>query len=165
MNKINHVEVVSSVIERSIHVLRGKNVMLDADLAALYGVETRILNQAVKRNIERFPPDFMFILTTQEENYMRSQFVISHNARTSIVKAFTEQGIAMLSSVLRSERAVQVNIQIIRTFTKLRELFLTHTDLKEKIEALEQKYDGQFKIVFDAIHALIAETAKGEPSS
>lgn len=157
-------------IATKIYTLHGQRVMLDHDLASLYGVETKVLNQAVKRNLKRFPSDFMFLLTTEDSYVLGSQFVtakinLSSTKRRSEGKAFTEQGIAMLSSVLRSERAVQVNIQIMRTFTKLRELFLTHTDLKEKIETLEQKYDGQFKIIFDAIHALIAETAKGESSS
>jgi hypothetical protein len=143
------------VIEQKIYFIRNKKVMLDRDLANLYGVETRVLNQAVRRNIKRFPGDFMFILTRAE--IMRlSQFVITSTFKFAPnVQAFTEQGIAMLSGILNSDRAIQVNIQIMRTFTRLRELLLSHKDLREKIEAMEQKYDQQFRIVFDAIKQLI----------
>lgn len=150
-------------IEQEIYLLRGKKIMLDKDLAKLYGVKTQILNQAVKRNQERFPEDFMFLLTRQE--IMRvSQIVIPSNTLkfSNNVHAFTENGIAMLSSVLNSKRAIFVNIQIMRTFTKLREILATHKDLREKIEKMEKKYDYQFKAVFDAIKALIEEPAKGK---
>lgn len=145
-------------IESKIFFIRGQKVMLDKDLAELYGVETRILNQAVKRNIHRFPDDFMFELTLEEHTSLRSQIVISKKGkggRRYMPFAFTEQGVAMLSSVLNSERAIFVNIQIMRTFIKLRELFVTHKDLQRKIEEMEKKYDQQFKVVFDAIKALL----------
>jgi len=132
--------------------------MLDRDLAELYGVETRTLNQAVKRNLNRFPDDFMFSLTSEEAvELSRSQFVTLKRGQNIkyLPYAFTENGVAMLSSVLNSERAVEVNIQIMRTFTRLREMLLTHKDLQRKIEDMEKKYDHQFKIVFDAIKQLI----------
>jgi hypothetical protein len=148
-------------IERSIFLVRGQKVMLDRDLARLYGVETRSLNQAVRRNIGRFPEDFMFRLT-REEIMRISQFVISSahpGVRTlkfsKNVMAFTEHGVAMLSSVLNSPRAVQVNIQIMRTFAKLREIISQHKDLARRLDDLEKKYDAQFKIVFDAIRQLM----------
>lgn len=146
-------------IEAKIYLIRGQKVMLDWDLAELYGVETKVLNQAVKRNNDRFPDDFMFELTMEEFNSLRSQFVTSKKGRGGrryIPIAFTEQGVAMLSSVLNSERAIHVNIQIMRTFTKLRELFATHKDLEKKIEEMEKKYDQQFRAVFDAIKALLS---------
>ncbi|MFN8628003.1 MAG: ORF6N domain-containing protein [Candidatus Binatia bacterium] len=150
-----------------IFVIRGQKVMLDADLAVLYGVETRALNQAVRRNARRFPSDFMFQLTQEEvgcrapqlgEVRLRSQLGISktRGGRRYAVFAFTEQGVSMLSSVLRSERAVQVNIAIMRTFVELREMLASHKDLARKLEALERKYDAQFKVVFDAIRELMA---------
>jgi len=132
--------------------------MLDRDLAELYGVETRTLNQAVKRNLNRFPDDFMFSLTSEEAvELSRSQFVTLKRGQNIkyLPYAFTENGVAMLSSVLNSERAVEVNIQIMRTFTPIREMLLTHKDLQRKIEDMEKKYDHQFKIVFDAIKQLI----------
>jgi hypothetical protein len=148
-------------IERSILLIRGQKVMLDRDLAQLYGVETRALNQAVRRNIDRFPEDFMFRLT-REEIMRISQFVIS-SAHLGVktlkfsknVMAFTEHGVAMLSSVLNSPRAVQVNIQIMRTFVKLREIISHHKDLARRLDDLERKYDAQFKVVFDAIRELM----------
>ena len=150
------------MIEGKILLIRSQKVMLDRDLARLYGVETRALNQAVRRNIDRFPKDFMFRLT-REEIMRISQFVISSahpGVRTlkfsKNVMAFTEHGVAMLSSVLNSPRAVQVNIQIMRTFAKLREIMSQHKDLARKLEALERKYDAQFKVVFDAIRQLMA---------
>jgi hypothetical protein len=149
-------------IERSILMIRGQKVMLDRDLAQLYGVETRALNQAVRRNIDRFPEDFMFRLT-REEIMRISQFVISsaHPGVKTLkfsknVMAFTEHGVAMLSSVLNSPRAVQVNIQIMRTFAKLREIISLNKDLARRLDELEKKYDAEFKIVFDAIHQLMA---------
>jgi hypothetical protein len=154
--------VPSERIERSILLIRGQKVMLDRDLAQLYGVETRVLNQAVRRNIDRFPEDFMFPLT-REEIMRISQFVISsvHPGVKTLkfsknVMAFTEHGVAMLSSVLNSPRAVQVNIQIMRTFAKLREIISQHKDLARRLDELEKKYDAQFKIVFDAIRQLMA---------
>ena len=148
-------------IERSILLIRGQKVMLDRDLAKLYGVETRALNQAVRRNIDRFPEDFMFRLT-REEIMRISQIVISsaHPGGKTLkfsknVMAFTEHGVAMLSSVLNSSRAVQVNIQIMRTFAKLREIISQHKDLAKRLDELEKKYDAQFKVVFDAIRELM----------
>jgi len=146
------------LVERKIFLIRGRRVMLDRDLAELYGVETRTLNQAVKRNLNRFPDDFMFSLTSEEAvELSRSQFVTLKRGQNIkyLPYAFTENGVAMLSSVLNSERAVEVNIQIMRTFTRLREMLLTHKDLQRKIEDMEKKYDHQFKIVFDAIKQLI----------
>jgi hypothetical protein len=143
-----------------VHGLRGEKVLLDLDLARLYGVRTKALNQAVSRNRERFPEDFMFRLTRAEWEAipMRSQIVTAskRNIR-ALPYAFTEQGIAMLSSVLRSPQAVQVNIAIMRTFVELRRLMDSNRHLARKIEALEKKYDEQFAVVFDAIKRLIAE--------
>ncbi len=150
------------MIEGKIFLIRSQKVMLDRDLAQLYCVETRALNQAVRRNIDRFPEDFMFRLT-REEIMRISQFVISsvHPGVKTLkfsknVMAFTEHGVAMLSSVLNSPRAVQVNIQIMRTFAKLREIISHHKDLARRLDELEKKYDAQFKIVFDAIRQLMA---------
>lgn len=150
-------------IENKIFFIRSKKVMIDSDLAKLYGVETKVFNQAVKRNLKRFPNDFMFRLNKQERKiwesqFLRSQFVTSsekHGGRRYEPLAFTEQGVAMLSSVLNSERAIQVNIQIIRTFTELREMLATNKELREKIEKLEKKYDKHFKIIFGAIKNLM----------
>jgi len=148
-------------IERSILLIRGQKVMLDRDLAQLYGVETRALNQAVRRNIDRFPEGFIFRLT-REEIMKISQIVISsvHPKLNTLkfsknVIVFTEHGVAMLSSVLNSPRAIQVNIQIMRTFAKLREIIPQHKDLTRRLDALEKKYDAQFKVVFDAIRELM----------
>ena len=151
--------IPQEIINSKILIIRGKKVMLDRDLAALYGVETRMLNQAVLRNIRRFPDDFMFQLTKEEMDNWKSQIVISNKDKMGLRKrpyAFTENGVAMLSSVLNSERAIIVNIQIMRTFTKLREMLATHKELKQKIEEIEKKYDAQFKIVFDAISQIMA---------
>jgi hypothetical protein len=144
-------------IEGSILLIRGENVMLDADLAALYGVETRVLVQAVTRNKDRFPADFAFRLTKEEFADLRSQSVISSSwgGRRYPPYAFTEQGVAMLSSVLKSDRAVDVNIEIMRTFVKLRRFMSTHEELKHKLAQLERKYDARFKAVFDAIRQLM----------
>ena len=169
-------------IERRILFLRGQKVMLDFDLAELYGVETRTLNQAVKRNRERFPEDFMFQLTWKEvDELVRSQIVIldgktrtipskiKRNPRSQTVilesgknlkfrpYAFTEQGIGMLSGVLNSPRAIQVHVAIIRTFVQLRQILASHSDLARKLAMLEGKYDKQFRVVFDAIRALMSE--------
>lgn len=140
--------------------------MLDRDLAELYGVEVKNLNRAVKRNKERFPNDFMFQLTKYESDlFSRCQFgTLDTQKRGTNIKyfpyVFTEQGIAMLSSVLNSERAIQVNIQIIRTFTKIRELIASNKDLRNQVEKLEKKYDQQFRVVFDAIKKLLATPLK-----
>jgi ORF6N domain len=182
-------------VERCIYLIRGEKVMLDCDLAALYGVPTKSLNLAVKRNLERFPSDFMFQLTQAEAEGLRFQFGTSDSlaaestsglrfqfgtskklpatkteglrfqtetsksrrgGRRYLPYAFTEQGVAMLSSVLRSKRAVQVNIAIMRTFVRLREMLLSNAELARKLDALEKKYDAQFKVVFDAIRELMA---------
>jgi ribosomal protein S13 len=147
-------------IEKAILLIRGEKVLLDRHLAELYGVETRMLNQAVRRNIKRFPKDFMFELTRDE--IMRiSQTVTSSQIKYSKrVHAFTEQGVAMLSSVLNSERAIEVNIAIMRAFVKLREMLGAHKDLRRKLAALEKKYDDQFKIVFEAIAELMTPPEK-----
>ncbi|HHT9114528.1 MAG: ORF6N domain-containing protein [Planctomycetes bacterium] len=158
MKKLAIALLPQETIEGKIFFLRGKRVMLDRDLAILYGVETRALNQAVRRNMRRFPEDFMFQLTKEEMESWKSQIVISNREKMGLRRrpyAFTEQGVAMLSSVLNSDRAIQVNIQIMRTFTKLREMLMAHKDLKRKIEDMEKKYDYQFKIVFDAIKQLL----------
>ena len=148
----------SENIINKIYIIRGMKVMLDKDLAELYAVETKVLKQAVKRNVNRFPNDFMFQLTLGEFKNLRSQIVTSSWGGTRYVPmVFTEQGVAMLSSVLSSERAIQVNIQIMRTFIKLRRMLSTHEDLRRKIEDMEKRYDGQFKVVFDAIKQLISE--------
>jgi len=144
-------------IERSILLIRGQKVMLSPDLAELYQVEPRVLVQAVKRNIARFPEDFMFQLTEEEFYNLKSQFVISSwgGLRRAKPYAFTEQGVAMLSSVLNSEIAIKVNIEIMRAFVRLRRLLASHADLARKLEALEKKYDTQFKVVFEAIRELM----------
>jgi len=167
-----------------VFLVRGEKVLLDADLAMLYGVETGALNRAVKRNIERFPADFMLQLSpdewedlkcqvgissspvsapkTKKPGAIRSQIVTTsvHGGRRAIPYAFTEQGVAMLSSVLRSQRAVEVNIAIMRTFVQLRRLMDSNRDLARRIEAMETRYDEQFSQVFDAIKQLIAEDGK-----
>src|SRR5438132_10623982 len=143
-------------IERSILLIRGQKVMLDRDLADLYGVETKTLNRAVRRNLDRFPSDFMFQLTLKELTDLRCQIgTSSWGGRRYLPRAFTEQGVAMLSSVLNSKRAVRVNIEIMRAFVRLRQMLATHAELARKIEALEKKYDAQFKVVFDAIRQLM----------
>ena len=139
--------------------------MLDWDLAALYGVATKVLVQAVRRNLSRFPPDFMFQLRSQELRILRSQFVTSSlkrqwGGRRYSPYAFTEQGVAMLSSVLRSKRAIQVNVEIMRAFVRLRQVLASHAGLARKLNALERKYDAQFKVVFDAIRELMASPAR-----
>ena len=145
-------------LAKLVNVVRGEKVLLDADLADLYGVATKVLNQAVKRNLYRFPADFMFQLTPEEWERMRSQTVTSSRRKlTAIPYAFTEQGVAMLSSVLRSQRAVEVNIAIMRTFVQLRRLMDSNRDLARRIEAMETRYDEQFSQVFDAIKQLISE--------
>ncbi len=154
-------------IQNCIYLIRGHKVMLDTDLAQLYGVETFNLNKAVKRNIDRFPADFMFQLTKEEIGRLKFQIGMSkprgRGGRRTLPYAFTEQGVAMLSSVLRSKRAVMVNIAIIRVFVQLREMVATHKDLARKLEKLEKtlvKHDKQIKVVFQAIHELLEP---GEP--
>ena len=148
--------IPSKKIEKRIFLLRGQKVMLDADLAELYGVETGALKRAVKRNRERFPEDFMFPLTFQEVGILRCQNGISSwGGHRFLPYAFTEQGVAMLSSVLKGKRAVQVNIEIMRAFVKLREMLASHKDLALKLAEMEKKYDSQFKVVFDAIRELM----------
>lgn len=154
-------------IESQILILRGENIMLDSTLAKLYQVETRTLIQAVKRNIDRFPADFMFQLTQQEFSDLKSHSVMSSSwgGRRTRPYAFTEQGVAMLSSVLKSKRAVQANIEIIRTFVRLREILSTNKELSARLKELEQTYDQQFKVVFDAIRQIlsVSETSKKNP--
>ena len=148
-------------IESRIFVLRGQRVMLDSDLAKLYGVEVKALNQAVKRNVERFPGDFMFQLSSRESESLRSQFVTlkagSQRGRHAKYppRAFTEQGVAMLSSVLKSAQAVSVNIEIMRAFVRLRDMIGQDRELARRLDLLEAKYDRQFKVVFDAIRELM----------
>lgn len=160
---------VQDHIVGTILLVRGQRVILDLHLAMLYEVETRILNQSVKRNIERFPEDFMFQLNAEESESLRSQFVTLKTGRGRHRKylpyVFTEHGVAMLSSILRSERAIAVNIEIMRTFSKLRQMLNSNTELSRKLDSLEKKYDDQFKVVFDAIRAMMApaDTKKKRP--
>src|SRR5712692_643279 len=144
-------------IERRIYLIHRQKVMLDTDLAELYGVTTGNLNKAVPRNAERFPEDFMFRLTREEYTALRFRIGILKRGQHAkyLPRAFTEQGVAMLAGVLHSPRAVQVNVAIMRRFVKLREMLATHKDLAQKLEALEKKYDRQFKVVFDAIRQLM----------
>ena len=145
--------------------LRGKSVMLDKDLATLYGVSTSVLNQAVQRNLERFPEDFMFQLNDQEHNRLRSQSVISkRGGRRYMPYAFTEQGVAMLSSVLHSDTAIQVNIQIMRAFVQIRRLAVTVADIRRRVDAMEGKYDQQFTAVFSAIRELLNPPEPPKPN-
>lgn len=145
-------------IERSILLIRGQKVLLDSDLAELYGVTTKVLNQSVSRNRDRFPADFMFRLSAREKSEVVTN--CDHLAKLKYSPTrpyvFTEQGVAMLSSVLRSPRAVQVNVEIMRAFVRLRQIFSTHADLAKKLDELEQKYDEQFKVVFDALRELMS---------
>jgi hypothetical protein len=146
-------------IERLILLIRGHKVMLDSDLAELYGVTTKRLNEQVRRNLSRFPEDFIFQLTESETHLLRSQFATSKEGRGGrryLPYAFTEQGVAMLSSVLNSERAIKVNIEIMRAFVRLRQILASNKELAKRLDELEQKYDAQFKIVFDAIRQLMA---------
>jgi hypothetical protein len=147
------------IVERRILLIRGHKVILDADLAALYEVPTRALNQAVRRNIERFPEDFMFQLNKMEFGNWRSQIVMSNlGAKMGLRRspyAFTEQGVAMLSSVLKSKRAIAVNIAIMRTFVRLRRLLATRKELAERLAAMEKKFDERFKVVFDVLKQLM----------
>ncbi len=155
-------------VEQRIVVIRGERVMLDHDLAELYGVEAKVLNQAVRRNASRFPGDFMFQLTDAEfAECLRSQIVTSNAGRGGRRRppyAFTEQGVAMLSSVLRSPRAILVNIEIMRAFVRLRQLMSSHKDLLRRLDQLEKKYDDQFSVVFKALRELMrpADKPKGK---
>ena len=151
--------VPSERIEHAIFQVRGQRVMLDADLAALYGVPTGRLVEAVKRHATRFPPDFMFQLTMEEQDILRSQSAISnggHGGRRYLPYAFTEQGVAMLSSVLNSAQAVAVNIEIIRAFVRMRALLVSHSDLGRRLDELETRYDHQFQGIFAAIRDLMS---------
>ncbi|MFZ5994291.1 MAG: ORF6N domain-containing protein [Thermodesulfobacteriota bacterium] len=150
------------VVQRQIIVIRGEKVMLDRDLAGLYGVETKQLKRAVRRNMDRFPPDFMFELTKEEYDALRRQFGALKRGEHSkyLPIAFTEQGVAMLSSVLNSKRAVEVNILIMRAFVQLRQMISSHKDLLRKVEAIEKKYDEQFQVVFEAIKQLMTPPEK-----
>ncbi len=151
---------VESITNR-IYFIRGIKVMLDRDLAELYGVETKQLKRAVRRNIDRFPADFMFELADDELEILRCQIgTSSWGGPRYIPMAFTEQGVAMLSSVLKSKRAIQVNIQIMRIFSQFKQMLSGHRDLEMKIEAMEEKYDEQFRVVFEAIKQLITEEEK-----
>jgi phage regulator Rha-like protein len=161
-------EIVSqSLVENKIYLFRGKKVMLSEDLAGLYGVLPKVLNQAVKRNIERFPNDFMFQLTEKEVRFLRSQIVTLETGKGRHSKylsyAFTEQGVAMLSSVLKSKKAIRVNIEIMRAFARLREILATNKDFARRLEELERKFnahDHQFQAVFDAIKELMKTPEK-----
>jgi phage regulator Rha-like protein len=156
------------VVKGRIYLIRGQKVLVDSDLAELYGVETFNLNKAVKRNLDRFPEDFMFQLTAEEAGSLRFQIGMSktegRGGRRYLPYVFTEQGVAMLSSVLNSERAVQVNIAIMRAFVQMRELAASNRELARKLEDLESKYDAQFRVVFDAIRQLMKEEGKGRKS-
>ncbi len=155
--------VPQETIQSKILFLRGKRVMLDKDIAMLYGVPTGRLNEQVKRNIKRFPEEFMFQLSKEEFDNLISQFAISKRGGTRKPSfAFTELGIAMLSSVLNSEKAIQINIQIIKVFIKMREMLINYQEVRQKIEEMEQKYDYQFKIVFEAIRQLLEPPDKPE---
>jgi hypothetical protein len=163
---IVRVPLPAEQVARSIRSIRGARVILDSDLARLYDVEVKALLQAVKRNADRFPPDFMFLLDKHEVTNLRSQSVTSrsHGGRRYTPYAFTEQGVAMLSSILRSKRAILVNIEIMRAFVLLRRLLATNAELARKLAELEAKYDRQFKVVFDAIRDLMtAPESDGQP--
>ena len=158
--------IVAEIIEKKILRIRGQKVLLDVHLAELYGVETKALKRAVRRNGERFPNDFMFQLTKEEYDALRYHFgTLKRGEHIKYLPfAFTEQGVAMLSSVLNSVRAVQVNIEIMRAFVRLRELLSTHRDLARKLEELEKKYDKQFAVVFEAIRQLMLPPEKPKRS-
>ncbi len=152
--------IISEIIEQKIYLIRGQKVMLDRDLASLYQVDTRSLNQAVKRNLERFPREFMFQLNNDENKSLISQSVISNTKRGGtrhLPYAFTEHGILMLSSVLNSKRAIQVNIEIMKTFIKMRKMLAMHKDILRKVEEMEKRYDKQFRIVFQIIRGINQE--------
>jgi hypothetical protein len=157
VRKTKSVTLVRERIVRSIILIRGQKVILDSDLAVLYAVTTKALVQAVKRNASRFPADFMFQLSSREFRNLRSQFVTSSlwGGRRSAPYAFTEQGVAMLSTVLRSRRAIAVNVEIMRAFVRLRRMVSEYEDLGRRLDELEKRTEGQFEVVFDAIRALI----------
>jgi len=157
---------LAASVEARILLLRGQRVMLSTHLADLYGVEPKVLVQAVKRNVSRFPEDFMFQLSREEFNNLKSHIVTSSwgGLRRATPYAFTEQGVAMLSSVLNSPKAIRVNIEIMRAFVRLRQMLQTNTDLAGKLAALEEKYDAQFKVVFDAIRQIMTPPAKARRS-
>lgn len=162
---MSHKTAIASAqnIENRIYMLRGQKVILDADLADLYEVETKVLVRAMKRNSDRFPSDFMFQLTREECTNLRFQFgTSSWGGRRYLPYAFTEQGVAMLSSVLRSQRAIQVNIAIMRTFVEMRKMLFSYADLCRRIDALESRYDDQFRIIFDALRQLMAPPSSPE---
>ncbi len=154
-------------IEQKIYYIRRQKIIIDRDLATLYGVETRVLNQAVRRNMKRFPTDFMFQLSKEETEVWKSQIVMTNKERMGLRRrpyAFTQEGIAMLSGVLNSGRAIQVNVEIMRTFVKLRQMLASNSELARKLKSLEKKYDEQFAVVFEAIRALMdpPQKKKGE---
>lgn len=161
-SKINDMKrpVSPEEILARIFIVRERKVMLDSDLACLYGVPTHVLNQAVKRNLDRFPLDFMFQVSKKEAENLISQIVISRRdgwgGRRHLPYVFTEQGVAMLSSILNSPRAIHVNIEIMRTFSKIREMLLSHKDLSRKIDEMEKKYDKNFSVVFEALRKLLS---------
>jgi len=163
MNEI----IPQEIIESRIYVIRGKKVMLDTDLATLYRVTTKRFNEQVKRNLKRFPSDFMFQLNVEENQALRSQFATLKQGRGQHRKyfphVFTEQGIAMLSGILNSDRAIQVNIAVMRAFVNLREMIASNKDLTRRLDVLEKKYDAQFRIVFDAIRAIMSPPQKKRP--
>ena len=158
--------IAAAAIERSIYNLRGHRVMLDADLAALYGVTTGNLNKAVVRNADRFPGDFMFQIAAAEADALKSQFATSNSrgGRRKPARVFTEQGVAMLSTVLNSPQAIAVNIEIMRAFVRLRHLLATNADLARRLDSLETKYDQQFRVVFEAIRQLMVEPEPPAPA-
>lgn len=162
----SHTVVHKEMIHSKIFFIRGKRVMLDKDLSLLYGVKPIALRQQVKRNLKRFPKDFMFQLNEKEVALMVSHFVIPSKKQLGGHRpyVFTEQGVAMLSSVLNSEQSIEVNIQIMRAFTKLREMMATHLELKQKIDQMEKKYDYPFKVVFEAIKQLLDSPKKSNKS-
>jgi hypothetical protein len=160
-------ELTPTQIRNLIYNIRGKAVMLDSDIAELYKVETARLNEAVKRNVKRFPEDFMFQLTEQEFDSLRSQIAISKQGRGGrryMPFAFTEQGVAMLSGILSSDTAIDMNINIMRAFVQMRRIGLTVVDMKKKIDGLERKYDHQFKIVFDSLREILTPEPKNKRS-
>ena len=163
-NEIKDISLSAEIIRENVYIIRGQKVMLDKDLAILYGVPTMRLNQAVRRNLYRFPEDFMFELTKEEVRNWKSQIVTSNSSLTMSLRkpplAFTEQGIAMLSSVLNSKTAIQVNIQIIRAFTKMREMIDAYKDLKEKVEEMELNNEFLFNKIFKSIKSLTYEKKK-----
>lgn len=156
--------IPQEIIENKIYFIREKKVMFDVDLATLYGVTTKRFNEQIKRNLKRFPSDFMFQLTEEEYDNLRSQNATSSwGGRRYLPYVFTEQGIAMLSGVLSSDRAIQVNISVMRAFVKLREMIASKKDLAKRLDELEKRYDTQFKVVFKAIHALLTPPEKKRP--